>query len=175
MKSCHAQRDRLTHSHLKTQNFPTRAANKSKPMHIPVQIGHGLIFMKNATWSCQISNMRTCANYCMALPQKRHPQYQSGKCHTNTEVAVSGTFNAVTAWPWHDSDWCDWKGAGVDANAAQPAACSAAFHSRSRLLTFQNWGNVTEGRETCMAFLCLIWDVHGMRAHLAQLQREPYN
>ena len=150
MKSCHAQRDRLTHSHLKNQNFPTRAANKSKPMHIPVQIGHSLIFMKNATWSCQISNMRTCANYCMALPQK-------GTLNISRENAILTQklqFQAHSM-QWRrgrDSDWCDWKGAGVDGMAAQPAACSAAFHSRSRLLTFQNWGNVTEGRETCMAF-----------------------
>ena len=43
---------------------------------------------------------------------KRNPQYQSGKC-SNTGAAVSGTFNAVTAWQWNDSDW---KGAGVDAD-----------------------------------------------------------
>ena len=88
-------------------------------MHIPVQVGHGVILMKNANWSCQVSNMQTCANYCMALPQKA-PLISVGKMLWLEILEVlltpelhfqahSTHWRCGVKWPWLERWWggCD--------------------------------------------------------------------
>ena len=167
MESCHAQSHRLTFSSLNTKTFPHRKGMRANQFASLSRLitAWSLWGMPTKAAKYHIcKRVQTIAWRC----HKRNPQYQSGKC-SNTGAAVSGTFNAVTAWQWNDSDW---KGAGVDADGC--TACR--LHCRISQSVWAANDLKIEGTlpkakafRRRLVFSCFIWDNQDMRAHPAQL------
>ena len=128
----------VTASHIlifKHQNFPTRATNKSKPMHIPVQIGHGLIFM--ILYECQLKlpNLKY-ANMRKLLHGTVGKMLQHRKCSFRHIQRSDGV--AVT---WHWLMWLERCWGGCDGCTACRLQCSISQSVSA--------ANISKLRERC--------------------------